>query len=62
MSMAKDAQVVAHVERAVKTALEDLAREDGRKVSSYVERLLLRHLQEKNRLPAAKLKASKKRI
>jgi hypothetical protein len=59
--MAKDAQVVAHVERAVKQALEELAQEDGRRLSSYVERLLLRHLQEKKRLQGAKRKASKER-
>ncbi len=60
--MAKDAQVVAHVERAVKDALEELARENGRRVSSYIERLLLRHLQEKKRLPAAKPKGSRNRF
>jgi hypothetical protein len=50
--MAKDAQVVAHVEKPIRHALEELAREDGRTLSAYIERLLLMHLEKKRRLPA----------
>jgi hypothetical protein len=50
----KDAKVVAHVERAVKDALEQLAQEDGRKLSSYVDRVLVRYLQQKGRLPGSR--------
>lgn len=52
--MAKDAQVVAHVERSVREALEALARDDGRKLSAYVERLLVAHLEKKRRAPMRK--------
>jgi len=50
--MAKDAQIVAHVEKPVREALEELAQEDGRKLSSYVERVLIKHLKQKRRLPS----------
>jgi hypothetical protein len=51
--MAKDAQIVAHVERVVRDAFEELAREDGRKISAYAERVLLAHLEKKGRMPAS---------
>jgi hypothetical protein len=57
--MAKDAQIVAHVERAIKNALEELAHEDGRRLSSYIERLLVKHLEQKKRLPKSKPTTSK---
>jgi hypothetical protein len=50
--MAKTAQVVAHVEPAIRQALEELARTDGRTLSTYAERLLLAHLAKKKKLPA----------
>ncbi len=50
--MAKTAQVVAHVEPAIRQALEELARTDGRTLSTYTERLLLAHLAKKKKLPA----------
>lgn len=49
--MSKDAQVVAHVEHSVRDALKELAREDGRKLSAYVERLLIAHIAKKRRGP-----------
>jgi hypothetical protein len=42
--MAKDHQVVAHVEAHVRKALEQLASKDGRTISSYLERLIVSHL------------------
>lgn len=47
--MAKTAQIVAHVEPAVRKALEELARNDGRTLSTYTERLLVAHLVKKKR-------------
>jgi hypothetical protein len=58
MGMPKDSQITAHVPAAVKSALEGLAREDGRPLSTYVERLLLAHLTKKKRLPVATKKAA----
>jgi len=58
--MAKTAQVVAHVEPAVRQALDELARADGRTLSTYAERLLLAHLAKKKRVPQ-KAKGSKPR-
>jgi hypothetical protein len=49
--MAKTAQVVAHVEPSVRRALEELARNDGRTLSTYAERLLVAHLAKKKRGP-----------
>jgi hypothetical protein len=59
--MPKDAQVVAHVERHVREALESLARDDGRKLSAYVERLLISHLEKKRRLPVRKAASTRSR-
>ena len=49
--MAKNTQVVAHVERSVKESLEELARQNDRSLSHYIERVLLKHLEQKGRLP-----------
>lgn len=56
--MAKDAQVVAHVEKSVRQSLEHLAKADGRTLSAYVERLLIAHL-GKRKPAAAKAKKVK---
>jgi hypothetical protein len=52
--MAKDCQIVVHVERAVRDAFVALATEDGRKVSAYAERVLVAHLERKKRMPETK--------
>ena len=49
--MPKDTQIVAHVEKPVRQALQALAREDGRSLSAYVERVLVEYLEKKRRLP-----------
>jgi len=55
--MPRDAAITARVEKAVKEALVTLAEEDGRPHSQYLERLILIHLQEMNRLPKMDSKA-----
>lgn len=42
--MVRTAAVSIRVEPSVKEALEKLAREDGRSLASYVERILLNHI------------------
>ena len=46
--------VVSRVDAAIKAALEQLAKEDGRSLSGYVERLLIAHLKAKGRLATKK--------
>jgi hypothetical protein len=58
--VAKNAQVVAHVERSVREALEQLARENDRSLSQYVERILQKHLEKRKRVPV-KTRAAKPR-
>jgi len=43
--MARTAPITAHVEPDLKAALERLAKDDGRTLSQYVERLLIAHLE-----------------
>ena len=42
--MARTAPITAHVEPGTKAAFEKLAKDDGRTLSQYVERLLIAHL------------------
>jgi hypothetical protein len=60
--MAKDCQIVAHVERSVRDAFAQLARGDGRKVSAYVERVLIAHLKKKRRMPGPDASKPKPRL
>ena len=57
--MARNAQVVAHVELSVKEALAALAQDNERSLSQYAELILLKHLQQKGRLPTKKSKPGK---
>ena len=50
-ALPRDAAITAHVDAATKVAVEGLAKEDGRTVSQYIERLLISHLKEKGKLP-----------
>jgi hypothetical protein len=45
--MARKVAFTAHVDLAVKKAIEELAKKDGRSASQYVERLLLAHTASK---------------
>ena len=58
--MARTAAITTRVEPPVKSAFKALAKEDGRTLGQYVERLLLAHLDEKKRLPASKEKSGKR--
>jgi antitoxin component of RelBE/YafQ-DinJ toxin-antitoxin module len=49
--MQKTAVVNVRVDPEVKAALEDAARADGRTVSNYVERILVRHLVDHGLIP-----------
>lgn len=42
--MPRTAPITAHVEPDIKAAFERLAKDDGRTLSQYVERLLIAHL------------------
>ena len=44
MANLRTEQIVAYVKPSTKAKLEVAARRDGRKLSSYVERVLLEHL------------------
>ena len=46
--MVRSAAIGIRVEPAVKEALEKAARDDGRTVASYLERLIIAHLKELN--------------
>lgn len=46
--MARTAPITAHVEPKTKAAFEKLAKDDGRTLSQYVERLLIAHLDAVN--------------
>lgn len=59
--MPRTVHVTAHVDPAIKAALQQLADEDGRPLSTYVERLLHRHLDQKKRLPTGASKIVKPR-
>ena len=50
--MARDAAISVRVQADVKAALEEVAREDGRTVSQFVERLIIAHLKAQGRLKA----------
>ncbi|KAA1052950.1 ribbon-helix-helix protein, CopG family [Azospirillum argentinense] len=45
--MARTAAISVRVEDEVKAAVEKAAKDDGRTVAQYVERLLIAHLKEK---------------
>ncbi|WP_163681134.1 YlcI/YnfO family protein [Magnetospirillum aberrantis] len=49
--MRKDAAISVRVTPDVKEAAEKAAKEDGRTLAAYVERLLAAHLREKGYLP-----------
>ncbi|KAA0675718.1 ribbon-helix-helix protein, CopG family [Roseomonas genomospecies 6] len=49
--MARTAAISVRVEEELKAALEKAAKDDGRTVAQYVERLLIAHLREKGLLP-----------
>lgn len=42
--MARSTPITAHVRPEIRQAVERLARQDGRTISQYVERLLIAHL------------------
>ncbi|MBB3164681.1 hypothetical protein FHS25_005184 [Rhizobium laguerreae] len=46
--MVRSAAIGIRVEPAVKDALEQAAKNDGRSVASYLERLIIAHLKELN--------------
>jgi hypothetical protein len=48
--MARVAAISVRVEPAVKAAVEQAAKSDGRTVAQYVERLLVAHLRERGLL------------
>ena len=48
--MARDAAISVRVEPDVKEALEAAAKEDGRTLSQFVERLMVAHLRASGRL------------
>lgn len=48
--MARTAAVSVRVEPAVKAALEQAAKSDGRTMAQYLERLLIAHLRERGML------------
>jgi hypothetical protein len=54
--MARKVVLPARVDPAVKGAIEELAKKDGRSAGQYVERVLLAHLASKK--PAAKRRGS----
>jgi antitoxin component of RelBE/YafQ-DinJ toxin-antitoxin module len=58
--MARTAAITTRVEPPVKSAFKALAKEDGRTIAQYVERLLLAHLDEKKRQSAANAKTGKR--
>ncbi len=49
--MARTAAISVRVETQVKEAAEKAARDDGRTLAQYVERLLIAHLKENGFLP-----------
>lgn len=50
--MARDTAISVRVEAEVKAAAEKAAEDDGRTLSQFVQRLLVRHLKETGRLPS----------
>ena len=50
-SMARTAAISVRVEDELKAAVEKAAKEDGRTVAQYVERVLIAHLRDKGYLP-----------
>ena len=49
--MARTAAISVRVEDELKAAVEKAAKEDGRTVAQYVERVLIAHLRDKGYLP-----------
>jgi hypothetical protein len=51
--MVRSAPLGFRIEPELKAALEKAAEDDGRSVSSFVERVLIAHLRDKGYLPKA---------